>query len=66
VVVSRSHHLFELYKVFYRLGQSSIESYLDQQSTLDKQKASVFREWSQMRSQIERIKLLVLGQVEEE
>jgi hypothetical protein len=55
-----------LYKVSYRFGQSSTEAYLGQQSSLDKQKASVLREWAQMRSQLEKIKLIVLANKEEE
>ena len=57
---------FQLYKVGYRFGQSSTEAYLGQQSSLDKQKASVLREWAQMRSQLEKIKLLVLSNLSEE
>lgn len=65
-IAKREIQRFELYKVGYRFGQSSTEAYLGQQSSLDKQKASVLREWSQMRSQLEKIKLLVLAQKEEE
>ena len=65
-IARREIQRFELYKVSYRFGQSSTESYLSQQSSLDKQKASVLREWSQMRSQLERIKLIVLAVIEEE
>lgn len=65
-IAKRELQRFELYKVGYRFGQSSTEAYLGQQSSLDKQKASVLREWSQMRSQLEKIKLIVLAQKEEE
>ncbi|MGE5658479.1 MAG: hypothetical protein ACM37W_17900 [Actinomycetota bacterium] len=65
-IAKREIQRFELYKVSYRFGQSSTESYLSQQSSLDKQKAAVLREWAQMRSQLERIKLIVLARVEEE
>jgi hypothetical protein len=65
-IAKREIQRFELYKVGYRFGQSSTEAYLGQQSSLDKQKASVLREWAQMRSQLERIKLLVLANKDEE
>lgn len=65
-IAKREIQRFQLYKVGYRFGQSSTEAYLGQQSSLDKQKASVLREWSQMRSQLEKIKLIVLAQKEEE
>jgi hypothetical protein len=42
-IAKREIQRFELYKVGYRFGQSSTEAYLGQQSTLDKQKASVLR-----------------------
>jgi len=64
-IAKREIQRFELYKVGYRFGQSSTEAYLGQQSSLDKQKASVLREWTQMRSQLEKIKLVVLAQKEE-
>lgn len=65
-IAKREIQRFQLYKVGYRFGQSSTEAYLGQQSSLDKQKASVLREWAQMRSQLERIKLLVLANQSEE
>lgn len=65
-ITKREIQRFELYKVSYRFGQSSTEVYLGQQSSLDKQKASVLREWAQMRSQLEKIKLIVLANKDEE
>ena len=65
-IAKREIQRFALYKVGYRFGQSTTEAYLGQQSSLDKQKASVLREWTQMRSQLEKIKLLVLANLEEE
>lgn len=65
-IAKREIQRFELYKVSYRFGNSTTEAYLAQQSSLDKQKASVLREWAQMRSQLEKIKLLVLANVEKE
>lgn len=65
-IAKREIQRFELYKVGYRFGSSSTEAYLGQQSSLDKQKASVLREWAQMRSQLEKIKLIVLANKGEE
>jgi hypothetical protein len=65
-IARREIQRFELYKVSYRFGSSNTEAYLGQQSSLDKQKASVLREWAQMRSQLEKIKLLVLANLSEE
>lgn len=65
-IAKREIQRFELYKVSYRFGSSSTEAYLGQQSSLDKQKASVLREWAQMRSQLEKIKLIVLANKNEE
>jgi hypothetical protein len=65
-IAKREIQRFELYKVSYRFGSSNTEAYLGQQSSLDKQKASVLREWAQMRSQLEKIKLIVLANKGEE
>jgi hypothetical protein len=65
-IAKREIQRFELYKVSYRFGSSTTEVYLGQQSSLDRQKASVLREWAQMRSQLEKIKLIVLANKDEE
>lgn len=48
-------------EVDYRFGGNDTVGYLGSLSSLDKQKAQTFREWARMRSQLMRIKLLVLG-----
>lgn len=60
-VSKREAARMQLVEVEYRLGGGSSESYLSQLSSLDKQKAQSFRAWSSLRSQLEKIKLLVLG-----
>lgn len=50
-----------LIELEYRLGQGDTVQFLGNLSALDKQKAQVFREWARLRSQLARIKLLVLG-----
>ena len=63
-ITKREMQRFALFKVGYRFGQSSTEAYLAQQSAMDRQRGAVLREWSQMRSQLEKIKLIVLAQKE--
>jgi hypothetical protein len=65
-ITKREMQRFELFKVGYRFGQSSTEAYLAQQSAIDRQRGAVLREWSQMRSQLEKIKLIVLANKDEE
>ncbi len=55
-----------LLEVDYRYGGGDTPSYLSNLSALDRQKAATFREWAQMRAQLTRIKLLVLGEAEGE
>lgn len=47
----------------YRFAASTMTTpqFLDQVSALDEQKAATFRAWAKLRSQLTRIKLLVLG-----
>lgn len=51
----------QLSEVEYRLGSNDSNTYLGQMSSLDRNKAAAFRSWASMRSQLEKIKLLVLG-----
>ena len=64
-IARRDATKMKLIEVGYRFGESETVAYLNQLSSLDKQKAETFRQWSKMRSQIARIKLLVLGAGEE-
>lgn len=47
--------------VGYRFGDGNTVSYLGNLSALDRQKAETFRQWARLRSQLARVKLLVLG-----
>ncbi|MGI0494297.1 hypothetical protein ACN4EG_21125 [Alkalinema pantanalense CENA528] len=49
----------------YQLGEGDTNSYLGQLSALDRQKAESFRQWAKLRTQLARVKLLVLGAGEE-
>ncbi|UBF27493.1 hypothetical protein K9N68_06000 [Kovacikia minuta CCNUW1] len=48
-------------EVGYRFGDGNTVSYLGNLSAMDKQKAETFRQWARLRSQLARVKLLVLG-----
>lgn len=48
-------------EVGYRFGQGDTSTYLANLSGLDRQKAQAFKEWARLRSQMVRVKLLVLG-----
>ncbi|MBD2078462.1 hypothetical protein [Leptolyngbya sp. FACHB-17] len=52
------HRLIEL---DYRLGNGETTQFLGNLNALDKQKAQTFREWARLRSQMMKIKLIVLG-----
>jgi outer membrane protein TolC len=60
-IAIRENQRFQLMQVSYRFGSGTTDNYLASESQLDGKKAQVFRAWSGMRSQLERIKLLVLG-----
>lgn len=60
-IVKRGAHRMRLYEVDYRMGIGVSDSYLNELSSLDKQKAQTFKAWTSLRAQLETIKLLVLG-----
>lgn len=60
-VAQRESARMHLTEVEYRLGQGDSNSYLAQLTSLDARKAQTFRAWASLRSQLEKIKLLVLG-----
>jgi len=64
-IARRDTSKMKLIEVGYRFGEGETTAYLNQLSSLDKQKAETFRAWSKMRSQMARIKLMVLGAGEE-
>ena len=64
-IARRDTTKMKLIEVGYRFGEGETTAYLNQLSSLDKQKAETFRAWSKMRSQMARIKLMVLGAGEE-
>lgn len=67
-IVKRATLRLKLIEVDYRFaaeGSSNTEGYLNQVSGVDQRKADSFRQWAKMRSQMARIKLMVLGAGEE-
>lgn len=64
-IAQREQVRMQLIEVSYRFGESNTENYLTQLSGMDAQKAATLRSWTQMRSRLERIKLLVLGEGDE-
>lgn len=60
-IARRERARIEIIRISYRFGQGSSESYLSQLSGYDRQKALVWREWSRMRSQLTKVKILVIG-----
>lgn len=62
-VAKRDILRMQVLEMDYRFNTGTIDTpqYLSQLSRLDRQKASVFRRWAQVRSQLVRVKTLVLG-----
>lgn len=60
-VSKREAARIQLVEVEYRIGVGGSDSYLGQLNSLDRQKAQSFKAWASLRSQLEKIKLLVLG-----
>jgi hypothetical protein len=65
-IARRDATKMKLIEVGYRFGEGDTTAYLNQLSSLDKQKAETYRQWARMRSQMARIKILVIGAKEEE
>jgi hypothetical protein len=60
-IAKRDRARMQIVKVSYTFGEGSSESYLAQLSAYDRQKAATWREWSKMRTQLTRVKIIVLG-----
>jgi hypothetical protein len=60
-IARRERARIEIIRVSYQFGQGSSESYLAQLSAYDRFKATTWREWSKLRSQLVKVKILVLG-----
>ena len=51
----------QLFAIDYRFGNYDTQQYLQSQSQIDQQKAQAYRAWAQLRAQLARLKLLILG-----
>lgn len=60
-IAKRDKARLEIIKVSYQFGEGNSESYLQQLSNYDRQKAATWREWSKLRSQLVKVKILVFG-----
>ncbi len=60
-IVQRERLRTRLIEVEYRFGGGDTVQFLGNLSGLDRQKAETFKAWAKVRSQLARIKLLVLG-----
>ena len=60
-VVKRESNRMKLLEVGYRFGQGSTDEFMGRQTAFDQRKADTYRRWAKMRSQLAKIKLLVLG-----
>lgn len=60
-IAKREKQRLEISKISYRFGEGDSEQYLAKLSAYDKQKATTWRSWSRLRSQLVIVKILVLG-----
>ena len=60
-IAKRDRARMQIIKVSYTFGEGNSEGYLGQLSAYDRQKAATWREWSRMRTQLTRVKIIVLG-----
>jgi hypothetical protein len=60
-IAKRERQRLEISKVSYKFGEGDSEKYLAKLSAYDKQKATTWRSWSRLRSQLTIVKILVLG-----
>jgi len=59
-LAKRGSQRLQIIQLNYKFGEGTSESYLAQLSAQDEKKGSTLRAWTRMRSQLERIKLIVL------
>jgi hypothetical protein len=65
-IAVRSEQQHEIYTLSYRFGSGNTQQFLSQQNTLDRSRASVYREWTRVQRQLELLKIMVFPQAEEE
>lgn len=60
-IAKRDKARLEIIKVSYEFGEGDSVGYLGQLSAYDRQKAETWRQWSRLRAQLTKVKILVLG-----
>ena len=60
-IAKREKQRLEISKISYKFGEGDSEKYLAKLSAYGKQKATTWRSWSRLRSQLTIVKILVLG-----
>ncbi|BAQ63942.1 hypothetical protein [Geminocystis sp. NIES-3709] len=60
----RDKQRLEILTIAYRFGEGNSESYLSQLSSFDRTKATIYRNWAKLRSQIVKLNQLVFDQEE--
>lgn len=65
-IVKRESTRMKLLETAYRYGQGDTDSFMARQTSFDQRKAETYRQWARMRSQLAKIKLLVIGAASEE
>lgn len=66
LIARRDQQRYDLYKLQYRFGQGDTASFLQKQSELDRSRLTVLSKWGDMRSKLERIKLVVFAKIQED
>jgi hypothetical protein len=64
-IAKRDKQRLEISKISYKFGEGDSKQYLGELSSYDRQKATTWRQWSRLRSQLVLVKLLVLGDKDE-
>lgn len=60
-ISKRESNRTQLIEMDYQLGEGESTTYLSQLSSLDRNKAATWKSWSEMRAQLAKLQLLVLG-----
>lgn len=64
-IAKRDKQRLEISKISYKFGEGDSKQYLAELSAYDRQKAATWRTWGRLRSQLTLVKILVLGNKEE-
>lgn len=65
-IAKRDKQRLDISKISYKFGEGDSKQYLAELSSYDRQKAATWRTWGRLRSQLTLVKILVLGNKEED